>query len=149
MTTRTLALPAILLALSVAGAFAADKKVQMKDVPAAVQKAVQQEEAKGAKIVGLSTEVEEGKTMYEVKTTVNGHTRDLLLDATGAIVETEEATSLDAVPGPVKSALEARGKVVSVETVTKGKTVTYEAQIQKDGKRSEVAVDAAGKPIKP
>jgi hypothetical protein len=33
MTTRTLALPIVLLALSVAGTFAADKKVQMKDMP--------------------------------------------------------------------------------------------------------------------
>ena len=33
MATRTLALPIILLALAVAGALAADKKVQMKDLP--------------------------------------------------------------------------------------------------------------------
>jgi len=114
-----------------------------------VQQAVRQEEAKGARIVGLSKEVEDGKTMYEVETTVNGHTRDLLLDATGAIVETEEATPLAAVPPAVKRALEAQGTVISVETVTKGKTVTYEAQVQKSGRKSEVAVDAAGNRIKP
>jgi len=148
MATRTVALPVILLAVAVAGTFAADKKVQMKDLPAAVQKAVEQEEAKGARIVALSQEVEDGKTMYEVETTVNGHTRDLLLDATGAIVETEEATPVAAVPAAVKSALEARGKVISVETVTKGKTLTYEAQVQKNGKKSAVVVDAAGKPVK-
>src|SRR5882672_1874602 len=98
MTTRSLALPAIVLALSMADAVAADKKVQMKDLPAAVQNVVRQEEARGAKVVGLATEVEGGKTMYEIETTVNGRARDLLLDATGAIVETEEATTLDAVP---------------------------------------------------
>ena len=132
-----------------AGAAAADKKVQMKDLPAAVQKTVQAEEAKGATIVGLATEVESGKKMYEVETTVGGHTRDLLLDSTGRIVETEEETALDVVPAAVKTALDARGKVGRVETVTRGTRVTYEATVEKNGKNTEVAVNAAGKPIKP
>ncbi len=139
---------ALALALGVTGLSAAAKKVQMKDLPAAVQKTVRAEEAKGAKIVGLATEVEGGKTMYEVETTVGGHTRDLLLDAAGRIVETEEETGIDAVPAAVKTALEARGTVGKVETVTKGKTVTYEAVVEKNGKKTEVAVNAAGKPIK-
>jgi uncharacterized membrane protein YkoI len=137
------------LALTVTGMTAADKKVQMKDLPAAVQNAVQAEEAKGAKIVGLATEVEDGKTMYEVETTVGGKTRDLLLNAAGVVVETEEETALDAVPAAVKTALEARGKVGKVETVTKGTRVIYEAVVEKNGKKSEVAVDAAGKATKP
>lgn len=143
-----IAIIALAVAVGAAGLSAADKKVQMKDLPAPVQKTVQAEEAKGARIVGLATEVEGGKTMYEVETTVSGHTRDLLLDASGRIVETDEATSLDAVPAAVKAALEARGTVTKVETVTKGKTVTYEAVVEKNGKKTEVAVNAAGKPIK-
>jgi uncharacterized membrane protein YkoI len=139
---------ALALALGVTGLSAADKKVQMKDLPAAVQKTVRAEEAKGARIVGLAAEVEGGKTMYEVETTVGGHTRDLLLDAAGRIVETEDETSIDTVPAAVKTALEARGTVGKVETVTKGKTVTYEAVVEKNGKKTEVAVNAAGKPIK-
>lgn len=140
---------ALAIAVGVAGLSAADKKIQMKDLPPAVQKAVQAEEAKGAKIVGLATEIEGGKTMYEVETTVGARTRDLLLNAAGVIVETEEETAIDAVPAPVKAALEARGKVGKVETVTKGRTVTYEAVVEKNGRKSEVAVNAAGKPIKP
>ena len=139
---------ALALVLSAASLPAADKKIQMKDLPTAVRKTVQAEEAKGAKIVGLATEVEGGKTMYEVETTVGGHTRDLLLDAAGRVVETEEETGIDAVPAAVKTALEARGKVGRVETVTKGKTVTYEAVVEKNGKKTEVVVNAAGKPIK-
>jgi hypothetical protein len=128
---------------------AADKKIQRKDLPIAVQHTVQSEEAAGAKIIGLATEVEGGRTMYEIETTVRGHTRDLLVAEDGQIVETEEETSIDAVPAAVKSALEARGKVGKVETVTKGKTVTYEAVVEKNGKKSEVAVNAVGKPVKP
>ena len=142
-------LVALALAMGSAGLSAADKKVQMKDLPAAVQKAVQAEEANGARVIGLATEVEGGKTMYEVETTVGGHTKDLLLNAAGVIVETEEETAIDAVPAAVRTALEARGKVTKVETVTKGKTVTYEAVVEKNRRKSEVAVDAAGKPIKP
>jgi uncharacterized membrane protein YkoI len=135
----------IVVAVGLLGLAAADKKIQLKDLPQPVQKAVQQEEAKGATIVGLASETEGGKTMYEVETTVSGHTRDLLFDASGTLVETEEETPLGAVPAAVKTALEARGKVLKVETLTKGGTVTYEAQIEKNGKKSELEVDANGK----
>lgn len=135
----------IVVAIGLVGLAAADKKIQMKDLPQPVQKAARQEEAKGAKIVGLASEVEAGKTMYEVETTVNGHTRDLLFDASGKLVETEEETPISAVPAAVKAALEARGKVLKVETLTKGSIVTYEAQVQMNGKKSEVEVDANGK----
>ncbi len=138
----------IALAVAASGLSAADKKIQMKDLPPAVQKTVQAEEAKGARIVGLAVEMEGGKKMYEVETTVSGHSRDLLLDATGRIVETEEETSISAVPAAVKSALEARGTVGKVEAVTKGTTVTYEAVVEKNGQKTEVAVTAGGKPIK-
>jgi hypothetical protein len=132
-----------------AGLVAADKKVQMKDLPPAVQQAVRQEESKGAKIVGLAKETEAGKTMYEVETVISGHTRDLLFDPTGNLVETEEETPIAAVPAAVKTAFESRGKVLKLETLTKGTTVTYEAQVEKNGKKSEIVVDAAGRPVKP
>jgi uncharacterized membrane protein YkoI len=144
----TFAVPALAILLGAASLAAADKKIQAKDLPPAVQKAIP-EETKGATIRGYAKEVEGGKTMYEVETTVNGHSRDLLFDATGRLVEAEEATTLDAVPAAVKLTLEARGKVLSVETVTKGKAVTYEGVVEKNGKKSEVAVTADGKPIKP
>jgi uncharacterized membrane protein YkoI len=150
MKTSIFAIISLTLVAAAAGlAAAADKKVHMKDLPAAVQRTVQAEEAKGAKIVGLATEVEGGKTMYEIETTTGGHSRDLVVNAAGQIVETEEETAIDAVPAAVKTALEARGTVGKVETVTKGATVSYEAVVEKNGKKTEVAVNAAGKAIKP
>ena len=149
MDARMLTLAAAALALSVAGVSAADKKIQAKDLPAAVQKAVQ-EETKGTTIKGYAKEVENSKTTYEVETTVNGHARDLIFDPAGKLLVVEEATSLDAVPAPVKAAFEARGKILLVETVTTGKVVTYEAQVQqKNGKKTEVTVNDEGKPVKP
>jgi uncharacterized membrane protein YkoI len=146
MTSRMLSLAGAVILLG-ATLGAADKKISAKDLPPAVAKAVQ-EETKGATIKGYSKEIENGKTMYEVETTVNGHARDLLFDAAGTLVTTEEAVTLDSVPAPVKAAFEAKGKALLVETVTTAGKVTYEAQIEKNGKKSAVTVDAAGKPIK-
>jgi uncharacterized membrane protein YkoI len=144
---KTLSCSFVAVLLVVPTLFAADKKIQAKDLPPVVQAAVQ-ESTRGAVIKGYAREVEGGKTMFEVETTVNGHSRDLLFDAKGTLVSVEEATTLDAVPAAVKTALEARGHVVTVEQVTKGKAVTYEATIERNGKKSEFAVNAAGKPVK-
>jgi len=139
----------VLLAISLSGSVVAvEKKIQRKDLPAAVQTAVQQEESNGATVKNIVAEKEGGRTVYEVEMTVRGHTRDMLFDAAGTVIESEEEVSLDAVPAPVKAALEARGTVVKVEVVTKGANVTYEGHIEKNGKKSEVAVDAAGRRIK-
>ena len=124
MANRGMSISVAVMAVSLVGVIAAEKKIQRKDLPAAVQKAVQVEEAKGAKVVGVATEVEDGKTLYEVETTLGGRQRDLLFDGAGALVEAEETVGIETVPGPVKAACEARGKVLKVERVTKGEMVT-------------------------
>lgn len=125
---------------------ASETRVQMKDLPKPVQKTVQ-EQSKAAKLRGLSREVENGKTFYEAETTVDGKSRDILIDATGAIVEVEEATNLQSIPDAVQKAFKTAagsGKILKVETVTRGPVVSYEAVIQRGGKKSEVAVNADG-----
>jgi uncharacterized membrane protein YkoI len=116
-----------------------------------VQAAVR-EQTKNAELVGLSTEKEKGKTVYEVETKVGGKSRDLLLDQTGTIVETEEEVHLDTVPNPAKSAIQKRvaGRTISkVEKVTAGTAMSYEAVIKtKSGKTVEYAVNADGMPHK-
>ncbi len=129
---------------------ASETRVQMKDLPAAVQKTVR-EQTQNAKLRGLAKEVENGKTFYEAETLVNGKTRDVLIDATGAVVEVEEATTLASIPEAARKAIQARagsGKVLKVETVTKGSVVSYEAVVQNAAKKSEVAVNADGSPVK-
>jgi hypothetical protein len=146
----TSALAAVVL-LSAIAAFAQETKIQMKDLPKAVQTAAQQEQTKGATLKGFNKEVEGGKTLYEVETVLNGHTRDILFDPAGTVVEVEEEIANDAVPPAAMKALMARGKVTKVETVTKGKSVAaYESTVKtKAGKNVEVAVDAQGTPVKP
>jgi uncharacterized membrane protein YkoI len=122
---------------------AAETKIKLADLPAPVQKTVQ-EQTKNAELKGLSKEVENGKTFYEIETIVNGKSRDLLVDPSGNIVETEEATTLESVPAAVKAALAPKGKILRIETVTKGNAVSYEAVVSKNGKKSEIAVEADG-----
>lgn len=139
-----------LSALLCAPAIGAEKKVKMEDLPPAVQKAVK-EQIKTATLVGLSKEVEKGKTMFEVETKENGKTRDLLLDSTGAVVTVEQEVDLDSIPAAAKAAIQNKavgGKVTKVETVTTGSKVFYEAIVTKKGKDAEVAVNADGTPHK-
>ena len=129
---------------------AQESKIQMKDLPQSVQKAAQAEQAGGAALRGFAKEIEAGKTFYEVETSVKGHSRDLLFDATGALVEVEEEVAATTVPVPAMKALAAQGRVGKVERMTKGTSVFFESVVKtKSGKSTEVAVDAEGKTVTP
>jgi uncharacterized membrane protein YkoI len=126
---------------------AGEKKLKMEDLPPAVQSAVK-EQTKSATLVGLAKETEKGQTLYEVETKVDGKTRDMMLDKTGAIQSVEEEVDLDSIPAPAKAAIQKRaagGTVEKVEKLTEGSNVSYEAAIKsKSGKKSEAAVNADG-----
>ena len=126
---------------------ASESKVKLESLPAAVQAAVK-EQTRDAKLVGLSKENEDGQTMYEVETTVNGKSRDLLLDKSGTVVEVEEEVGIDTIPSPARDAIQKKagsGKIKRVERVTKGTATSYEAAyVNKFGKTSEFAVNADG-----
>src|ERR1022692_3182902 len=128
-------------------AAAAEKKLQMKDLPAAVQKTVQ-DQTKGAEIKGISSETEKGKLTYEIETMVNGKHRDFLVDAKGAVTDVEDETAIEIIPAAAKAAIEkkaAGGKIAMVETVTRGSATLYEANYtDKAGKKHEFAVTPAG-----
>jgi uncharacterized membrane protein YkoI len=134
--------------LSVAAMAGADTRITLKQLPAAVRQAAHQN-LQGGTIKGASKEIENGQTLYEVETVKAGHARDLLFDADGHLVAVEEVVPLDAVPPAVRAALTAQGKVLKVESVTKGAAVSYEGVVDRAGKRAELAVDANGKPITP
>lgn len=140
------------LACSVAAAvgIAQEKKIKRSDLPPAVEKTAA-EVSKGATIKGFSEETENGKTTYEVEMLVSGHTKDVEVDAAGAILEVEEEAAMDSLPANVKAGLTAKaagGKILKVETLTKnGKLVAYEAKVEKAGKKSEIQVGPDGKPL--
>jgi len=139
-----------LCALGLSAAFAAETKVKMADLPMPVQQTVK-EQTKDATLVGITKEKENGKTVYEVETKVNGKGRDILVDTTGAVIEVEQEVEIDSIPAAAKAAIEkkaAGAKITRVETLTKGGKTTYEAAITKGKKTSEITVAADGSAVK-
>jgi hypothetical protein len=131
-------------------ASAQEKKIKRSDLPPAVEKTVAAEST-GATIKGFSTEKEKGETFYEAELMVNGHSKDVLIAADGTVVEVEEQVVLDSLSADVKAGLQTKagkGKILKVESLTKkGKLVASEAQVETNGKKSEVQVGPDGKPL--
>jgi uncharacterized membrane protein YkoI len=127
----------------------AEHTIPVSKLPAVVRATVEAE-SKGATVKGVSSEKDTGKTVYELETLVNGRTRDVIIDSAGKVLAVEEQLDADKAPAPVRAALEAKGKIVTLETVKKGGTTTYEGVVMnKAGQKVEIAVDADGKPVKP
>ena len=131
-------------------AFAQEKKINRSELPPAVEKTVVQQ-SNGATIRGFSEEKENGQTTYEVEMIVNGHSKDVQMDANGAVIGIEEQIDLETLPADVRAGLQAKaaeGNITKVESITKkDKLVAYEAQIVTGGKKSEVQVGPDGKPL--
>ena len=151
MNTRRWA-AAGLIALCAAGTSAAaqDKQLKKSELPAAVQKAAD-EQSRGATVRGYSSETENGQLEYEVAMTVNGRGRDVSFAPDGSVLEIEQEVVLDSLPAAVHAALVQRagaGRITKVESLTKhGTLVAYEAQVRTGTKRSEVQVGPDGKPL--
>jgi hypothetical protein len=129
---------------------AADKKITRAELPAAVEKTVA-EQSKGAIVKGFSTEIENGKKLYEAQLTVDGHGRDISIDESGRILEVEEEVAFTSLSPAVKDGLAkaaGTGTIGKVESLTKsGKLVAYEAVVQKGKKRSEIQVGPDGRKL--
>ena len=127
-----------------------EKKIKRSDLPPAVEKTVAAQ-TQGATIRGFNEEQENGKTYFEAELSVSGHSKDILIDPTGAVVEVEEQVEFASLPAAVQSGLQAKagsGKLGKVESITKHeKVVAYEAKVMTNGKRSEIQVGPDGKPL--
>lgn len=124
------------------------KSLQLKDLPAVVQKTVE-DNVKGGQIKNISKEKEDGIEQYEVESLVNGKSRDFNVDTKGNLLVVEESTTIDAIPAAAKASIlkkVADGKLRTVETFTKpGQPLMYEAAyIDKKGTHHEVLVKADG-----
>jgi hypothetical protein len=141
----------IALCLTLAGVACA-AKLTLKDLPAAVQKTVQ-ENLNGGEIKAISKEAEKGVTQYEFESMLNGRHRDFNVDTKGGLVVMEEETAIDSIPAAAKAGIikkVADGKLGMVESLTRpGKETLYEAAFTtKGGKKSSVLVKADGTPTK-
>jgi hypothetical protein len=141
----------IALGLTFSAAQAQEKKIRREQLPPAVETTVARE-SEGATIKGFATEVEHGHKLYEASLIVNGHSKDILLDKNGNIVEVEEQVVLDSLPSTVQDALKkaaGSGAIELVESLTKnGNLVAYEAQVKHGKKRSEIQVGPNGEKLK-
>jgi hypothetical protein len=129
---------------------AQEKKITRKDLPAAVERTVR-EQSDGATIKGFSTEVENGKKIYEVQMSLNGHGRDVSIDGQGHLLEIEDEVALASLPAEVQAGLKTAagmGTLGKIEALTKGgKLVAYESVVTSGGKRHEIQVGPDGKKL--
>src|ERR1700674_2281403 len=106
------------------------KSLQLKDLPAAVQKTVGAN-LNGGEIKNIAKEKEDGVEQYEVESVLNGKSRDFNVDSKGVLLVVEEATNIDAIPAAAKAGIVRKvgdGKLGTVETFTKpGQPMMYEA----------------------
>jgi len=127
-----------------------EQKIKRSELPPAVQVSVK-ELSQGATIVGFTREREGGQDYYEAEMNVNGHTRDVLMDASGKVVEVEEEVAFESLPAAVKSGLKTQagsGKISKVESITKhDHLVAYEAEVLANDKRREVQVGSDGQAL--
>ena len=149
-TKRWAVVGLITLCAATASAAAQEKRLKKSDLPAAVQKAAD-EQTKGATVRGYSSETEDGRLEYEVAMTVNGRSRDVSFATDGSVLEIEQEVPVDSLPAAVHSALVQKagaGRIMKVESLTKhGTLVAYEAQLRTGTKRSEVQVGPDGQPL--
>lgn len=137
--------------LSLALTAAAAGKLQLKDLPPAVQKTVQ-ENLKGGEIKTITKEVEKGVTQYEIESVLNGKRRDFNVDLKGGLVVMEEEASIESIPEAARTAIQKKagaGKLGMIEIVTRGSEKIYEAAYTtKAGKKASVMVKADGSETK-
>ena len=141
----------VVIALAICSVVAAqEKKITRAQLPAAVEKTVARE-SQGATINGFATEIENGKRLYEVELTVDGHSKDISMDKNGNIVEIEEEVAMDSLPAAVQEGLRkaaGAGTIGKIESLTKrGKLVAYEGHVKNGAKRSEIQVGPNGEKL--
>ncbi len=143
------------LLAAVASARADESKVEIKDVPQPVLKAV---EARfpGAKIEEAAKEVDGGETTYEISLISKGIVIDVALEPDGEIEEIETETAVADLPKAVTNAILAKhagAKIMKAEEIVefedgKEEGRFYEVVIVHESKRQEVKLTPAGEFVK-
>jgi len=129
---------------------AREKSVKLDKLPAAV-KATVVEASRGLKLKGLTQEEKNGEILYEAELEVDGHIRDVIIDAHGVIVLVEEEVPWESLPEAVKAAIEKGaegGKIIHVESLMRNNVIeSYEGHVRKGWRKLEIKVDPDGNPI--
>jgi hypothetical protein len=125
-----------------------DEDVSMDKVPQAVKDTLKQY-ASESNVKKVEKSDEDGVEAFEFDITQGTHSYELAITPDGKFNGTEEDVQLSDMPEAAQAALKAQagddGKLSGFEkAVDKNNKTTYEADIKKNGKKFEVAVDADG-----
>jgi len=143
-------LAALILGVSINASAEGKKKFTKKDLPAAVTSAFEKAYPKAA-IKGVSKEMENNTTYYEIESIEGATKRDLLYTADGTIAEIEESIEDKDIPETVAKTLKSDyGKytIEKSEKIMKGSDTRYEFVVKKGKNRSEIVLDGSGKAVK-
>jgi hypothetical protein len=126
-----------------------EEKLTLKNLPSAVQATIQRE-TRDSKIIGISREADNGKTLYEIETMAKGRSKDMLIDDKGNLTEIEEEIALASLPANIQTEVKksiGKARLVKLEAVCNGAKVqhSYAALLDKAGKRSEISMGLDGK----
>ena len=101
-----------------------------------------------ATIKTVSSEKQGGKTIYEIESMDGLQRRDLMYEADGKVISTEELIPAAQVPKVVADALAAKypkAPIVSAEKLTDKDGMRYEVVLKVNGKNKAVEIDSSGK----
>jgi hypothetical protein len=129
---------------------AQEQEISCGTVPSAVRSAFENAYPK-ATIHGCASEVEKGKTAYEISSKEGETGRDALFYPDGSLIVVEETIALGNVPDTVKQAVHRRfprGEITLAEKVTRDGAVQYEFRVRNHGKLVEIAFDPRGDEVK-
>ena len=119
-----------------------ERTLTAAQVPAAVLAAITRE-FPHAQVTKWSSEVEDGKTMYEAETVDGATHRDVMVTAAGRVQEFETQVAVGQLPAAVRAAATANNAHVErAEMVIAGRDTTYEFKIT--GRAAELKLRANG-----
>jgi uncharacterized membrane protein YkoI len=125
-----------------------DKPVSMSQVPDAVKQTLKDYAAE-SNVKTASMGDQDGTKVYEFDIQQGARKFELTITPTGKFMGTEEDVELSTLPGAAQATLTAQargGKLEGCEkAVDENHKTTYEGVIDKNGKKTEVAVDTDGK----
>jgi uncharacterized membrane protein YkoI len=149
---RILAL-GLTIAVSTTVAFAAEEKeeaISLDKVPAAVRKSLATY-AKDSEVKRVELGDQDGTKVYEFDIEQGSTKFELTLSKKGKFMGKEQEIQLSDMPSAAQTALKAKAGAAKLSSFEKAEDqkhkITYEGVIEKDGKKTEVAVDENGKVV--